>query len=133
MMPGASSPGDKDPHTPSSGTEQSSRDWVTTDIEVKVRDTYPDSQAVGQIGVIHSIMGGMCAVYLKDSKKVVSISSEHLEPITPTTYDKVKVTLGVDREATGILLRIDGEDGIVLMDLDDDISIFSLRLLGKLM
>lgn len=31
----------------------------------------------------------MCSVYLKDSEKVVSISSEHLEPITPTKNNKV--------------------------------------------
>ena len=36
-------------------------------------------------------------MYLKDSEKVVSISSEHLEPITPTKNNKVregKATLG---------------------------------------
>lgn len=36
-------------------------------------------------------------MYLKDSEKVVSISSEHLEPITPTKNNKVregKGTLG---------------------------------------
>ena len=32
----------------------------------------------------------MCSVYLKDSEKVVSISSEHLEPITPTKNNKVR-------------------------------------------
>lgn len=31
----------------------------------------------------------MCSVYLKDSEKVVSISSEHLEPVTPTKSNKV--------------------------------------------
>lgn len=29
-------------------------------------------------------------MYLKDSEKVVSISSEHLEPITPTKNNKVE-------------------------------------------
>lgn len=29
-------------------------------------------------------------MYLKDSEKVVSISSEHLEPITPTKNNKVR-------------------------------------------
>lgn len=36
------------------------------------------------------VQGGMCSVYLKDSEKVVSISSEHLEPITPTKNNKVE-------------------------------------------
>lgn len=37
----------------------------------------------------------MCSVYLKDSEKVVSISSEHLEPITPTKNNKVGTGAGV--------------------------------------
>lgn len=117
MTPGAPSPGGYNPHTPGSGIEQNSSDWVTTDIQVKVRDTYLDTQVVGQTGVIRSVTGGMCSVYLKDSEKVVSISSEHLEPVTPTKNNKVKVILGEDREATGVLLSIDGEDGIVRMEL----------------
>lgn len=96
-------------------------------------------------------------MYLKDSEKVVSISSEHLEPITPTKNNKVmrgrrhgglgllmrsltlcpstqvKVILGEDREATGVLLSIDGEDGIVRMDLDEQLKILNLRFLGKLL
>lgn len=154
----------------------------------------------------------MCSVYLKDSEKVVSISSEHLEPVTPTKSNKVgtppacpraplpswappylprvpcgpsrspqvlhqplwdppspsgmppsssgtlphpssppfrppapalipppapppqvKVILGEDREATGILLSIDGEDGIVRMDLEEQLKILNLRFLGKLL
>ncbi|KAK2511765.1 hypothetical protein Q9966_016561 [Columba livia] len=121
------------PTPPGSGIEQNSSDWVTTDIQVKVKDTYLDSQAVGQTGVIRSVTGGMCSVYLKDSEKVVSISSEHLEPVTPTKSNKVKVILGEDREATGILLSIDGEDGIVRMDLEEQLKILNLRFLGKLL
>ena len=33
-------------------------------------------------------------MYLKDSEKVVSISSEHLEPITPTKNNKVRGAKG---------------------------------------
>uniref|UniRef100_A0A674GHL0 Transcription elongation factor SPT5 n=1 Tax=Taeniopygia guttata TaxID=59729 RepID=A0A674GHL0_TAEGU len=133
MTPGAPSPGGYNPHTPGSGIEASAGDWVTTDIQVKVRDSYLDSAAVGQTGVIRSVTGGMCSVYLKDSEKVVSVSSEHLEPVTPTKSNKVKVILGEDREATGILLSIDGEDGIVRMDLEEQLKILNLRFLGKLL
>jgi hypothetical protein len=55
MTPGAPSPGGYNPHTPGSGIEQNSSDWVTTDIQVKVRDTYLDTQVVGQTGVIRSV------------------------------------------------------------------------------
>ncbi|CAM9111230.1 unnamed protein product [Bubo scandiacus] len=130
--PGAPSPGGYNPHTPGSGIKQSSRDWVTTDIQVKVRDTYRDSQAVGQTGVIRSVMDGICFVYLKDIEKVVSISSEYLEPVTPTKRNKVKVILGKDREAIGYLADIDGEEAFVFMD-SGELKFFNLRSLGKLL
>lgn len=59
MTPGAPSPGGYNPHTPGSGIEQNSSDWVTTDIQVKVRDTYLDTQIVGQTGVIRSVTVSM--------------------------------------------------------------------------
>lgn len=103
----------------------------------------------------------MCSVFLQESEKVVSISSDHLEPVTPTKNNKVttatlmvekletggvnkkhqrcfrrmfqvKVIMGEDREATGILLSIDGDDGIVRMELDDQLKILNLRFLGRL-
>lgn len=45
---------------------------------------------------------------------------------------QVKVILGEDREATGILLSIDGDDGIVRMEMDDLLKILNLRFLGRL-
>ncbi|MEQ2163727.1 Transcription elongation factor SPT5 [Goodea atripinnis] len=48
------------------------------------------------------------------------------------TCFQVKVILGEDREATGILLSIDGDDGIVRMELDDQLKILNLRFLGRL-
>uniref|UniRef100_A0A8C2WUV4 Transcription elongation factor SPT5 n=1 Tax=Cyclopterus lumpus TaxID=8103 RepID=A0A8C2WUV4_CYCLU len=130
MTPGAPSPGGYNPHTPGSNIEQGGSDWVTTDILVKVKDSFMD--LMGQTGVIRSVTGGMCSVFMQESEKVVSISSDHLEPITPTKNNKVKVILGEDREATGILLSIDGDDGIVRMELDDQLKILNLRFLGRL-
>lgn len=50
----------------------------------------------------------------------------------PLLSVKVKVILGEDREASGVLLSIDGEDGIVRMELDEQLKILNLRFLGKL-
>ncbi|CAM9491533.1 unnamed protein product [Lampetra planeri] len=132
MTPGAGSPAGYNPLTPGSAIDPSTADWHTIDILVGVRDSSPDTQLVGQKGVIRSISGGMCSVYLPDSDKVVSIASDHLEPVIPAKYDKVKVILGEDREATGTLISIDGEDGIVRMELDNQLKILNLRFLGKL-
>lgn len=53
MTPGAPSPGGYNPHTPGSNIEQGSSDWVTTDILVRVKDSFMD--LMGQTGVIRSI------------------------------------------------------------------------------
>lgn len=43
----------------------------------------------------------MCSVFLQESEKVVSISSDHLEPVTPTKNNKVTTaTLTVGKLAT---------------------------------
>lgn len=45
----------------------------------------------------------------------------------------MKVITGEDRESTGVLINIDGEDGIVKMDLGhSNIKILSLNSLAKL-
>ncbi|KAM9811761.1 LOW QUALITY PROTEIN: transcription elongation factor SPT5 [Syngnathus typhle] len=130
MTPGAPSPGGYNPHTPGSNIEQGGSDWVTTDILVRVKDSFMD--LMGQTGVIRSVTGGMCSVFMQESEKVVSVSGEHLEPVTPTKNDKVKVILGEHREATGTLLSIDGDDGIVRKVLDNQLMILNLRFLGCL-
>lgn len=54
-------------------------------------------------------------------------------PASPALHlFQVKVIMGEDREATGILLSIDGDDGIVRMELDDQLKILNLRFLGRL-
>lgn len=53
MTPGAPSPGGYNPHTPGSNIEQGSSDWVTTDILVRVKDSFMD--LMGQSGVIRSV------------------------------------------------------------------------------
>lgn len=35
----------------------------------------------------------MCSVFMQESEKVVSISSDHLEPVTPTKNNKVTVNI----------------------------------------
>ena len=55
MTPGAPSPGGYNPHTPGSNIDQTSCDWVTTDILVRVKDTFLDAAVVSQTGVIRSV------------------------------------------------------------------------------
>lgn len=55
MTPGAPSPGGYNPHTPGSNIDQTSSDWVTTDILVRVKDTFLDAGVINQTGVIRSV------------------------------------------------------------------------------
>lgn len=55
MTPGAPSPGGYNPHTPGSNIDQTSSDWVTTDILVRVKDTFLDGAVINQTGVIRSV------------------------------------------------------------------------------
>lgn len=50
----------------------------------------------------------------------------------PLLRPQVKVILGEHREATGTLLSIDGDDGIVRKVLDNQLMILNLRFLGCL-
>lgn len=49
-----------------------------------------------------------------------------------SVFPQVKVILGEDREATGELISIDDKDGIVRMDLDNQLKIHQLRFLGRI-
>ncbi|XP_013782146.1 transcription elongation factor SPT5-like [Limulus polyphemus] len=129
MTPGASSP--FNPQTPGTGMEHISVEWQTTDIEVRIRETHDDDGLIGQTGIIRGISGGMCSVFLLREDRVVNILSEHLEPVTPSAGNRVKVIMGEDREATGELLTIDNNEGVVKAD-HGGIKMLQLRFLCKM-
>ncbi|XP_077978109.1 transcription elongation factor SPT5-like [Glandiceps talaboti] len=135
MTPGAPSPSGFNPLTPGGGLDPSTTEWQTVDIEVKIKETHDDPVLIFKTGVIRGISGAMCSVFIQDEDRVVTMHCDHLEPVMPSKQDKVKVILGEDRESTGILINIDGQDGIVKMDqggTDVQLKILQLRHLGKL-
>uniref|UniRef100_A0A3Q2YM94 Transcription elongation factor SPT5 n=1 Tax=Hippocampus comes TaxID=109280 RepID=A0A3Q2YM94_HIPCM len=132
MTPGAPSPGGYNPHTPGSNIEQGGSDWVTTDILVRVKDSFAD--LMGQRGVIRSVTvrSGVIRVLLPWRRNATRRSRIHFVHLTSLRRIKVKVILGEHREATGTLLSIDGDDGIVRKVLDNQLMILNLRFLGCL-
>ncbi|KAK8739948.1 hypothetical protein OTU49_003279, partial [Cherax quadricarinatus] len=130
MTPGAPSP--YNPQTPGAGMDSlGMQDWQTTDIEVRIKDTHDDSGLIGQTGIIRSLSGGMCSVFLPEEERVVNFSCETLEPITPEQGDRVKVIFGEEREQTGNLLSIDHNEGVVKLD-HADVKMLQLRYLCKM-
>lgn len=118
------------PQTPGTAMDHSNADWQTTDIEVRIRETHDDSDLIHQTGVIRSLTGGMCSVFLPDEDKVISIGCEHLEPVLPEKNDKAKVILGEERESTGSLLSIDGGEGVIKLE-NGEIKMLPIRYLCK--
>lgn len=106
-------------------------DWVTTEVEVRIRETHDDPTLIHQTGVIRSTSGGMCTLFISEEDKVVSVASEHLEPICPDKGDRVKVIIGEEREFTGTLLSIDGGEGVVKLDRGN-LSMCPLHFLCKM-
>ncbi|PVD33727.1 hypothetical protein C0Q70_04987 [Pomacea canaliculata] len=104
------------PQTPGTAMDHNLSDWHTTDILVKVKETHDDPDLIYQTGVIRSISGGMCSVYIMENDKVVNIACEHLEPVAPTKHEKAKVILGDERETVGTVLSIDGCDAVFKID-----------------
>lgn len=102
------------------------------DIGVLVKDSHDEDHLIGRQGMIRSITGGMCSVYIPEIDRTVSVAGGNLEPTVPGKNDKVKVILGEDREMTGELISIDDKDGIVRMDADNQLKILQLRFLGKI-
>ncbi|PIK38073.1 putative transcription elongation factor SPT5 isoform X2 [Apostichopus japonicus] len=135
LTPVAPSPIGFNPATPGMANplDPSQTEWHTADIEVKIKESHEDDDLIYKHGVIRGMSGSMCSIYLLDEDRIVDVQCEHLEPVMPTKSDRVKVITGEDRESTGVLINIDGEDGIVKMDLGhSNIKILSLNSLAKL-
>ncbi|XP_025834253.1 transcription elongation factor SPT5 [Agrilus planipennis] len=119
------------PQTPGAGLDSSSMaEWHTVDIEVIIRDSHDDPGLVGQTGIIRSISGSMCSVFLPEEDRVVNIMSNHLDPVRPQRGDAFKVIIGEEREATGELLSIDLHEGVV--KIKTDIKLMPLSSLCKM-
>uniref|UniRef100_A0A674NCB5 Spt5 KOW domain-containing protein n=1 Tax=Takifugu rubripes TaxID=31033 RepID=A0A674NCB5_TAKRU len=79
MTPGAPSPGGNELEEMIKITKQGSSDWVTTNILFRVKDSF--MHLTGQTGVIRSVT--------RLDSSLFSISSDPLEPVTPTKNNKV--------------------------------------------
>ena len=44
----------------------------TTEIEVRIRETHDDAGVVGLHGIVRSVSGSLCSVFVRDEDKTVS-------------------------------------------------------------
>lgn len=81
------------PQTPGAGLDVlPMTEWHTVDIEVRIRDSHDDPGLVGQTGIIRSVSGAMCSVFLPEEDRVVNIMADHLDPVPPQRGDAFKVS-----------------------------------------
>ena len=50
----------------------------TTEIEVRIRETHDDAGVVGLHGIVRSVSGSLCSVFVRDEDKTVSPAARHL-------------------------------------------------------
>lgn len=66
---------------------------MSADLMVKISAHYKDSTLADKQGQIKNISNNVCNVYVEDVDRVISITSDNLEPITPEKSDKVGLPL----------------------------------------
>ncbi len=75
-------------------------------------------------------------MHLKILDKTINISLDYLEPVLPQKGDKVMIIYGDDKGSTGLLLSIDGADGVVKLEnrpeSREEITMTNIKLLCKI-
>lgn len=62
---------------------------------MKVSSHYEDSSLAEKIGIVSNVSGNLCNVYLIEEERVIGITPDFLEPITPEKGNKVSFILKV--------------------------------------
>jgi hypothetical protein len=95
-------------------------------IEVKV----VSGEFADSMGVVTALKGSDCEVKLHDGVVTLVTPSENLETVPVQKNSSVIILQGELKGNTGKLIGIDGRDGIVKMDLNQDIKIVDVRSLA---
>ncbi|KRY61253.1 Transcription elongation factor SPT5 [Trichinella britovi] len=106
-------------------------EWVEPNMEVVIRDYPVDRMLNGRVGVVQAVTGDSCTVFIPSLEKAVSVYVEHLEPSKPLQGDKVKIIRGEDVDSTGLVISIDGVEGVVKTD-SDEIRLVNMAFLCKM-
>lgn len=103
------------PHTPGAGLESHmAMEWCVQDIEVKIHAS-DDQGLVGQTGIVRTVTGNICSVFLPQEDRNVSVDAAQLGPVLPGVGDDFKVVYGDDRDVTGRVESVDGMTAICLI------------------
>ncbi|KAI5680806.1 hypothetical protein M9H77_02033 [Catharanthus roseus] len=107
--------------------------WFLPDILVNVGRNGDD----GVNGVIREVLpDGSCKVELLEGSggksEIITVLPTEIVLVHPKKQERVKILGGARRGATGKLIGIDVDIGIVKLDITLDVQILDLKILGKL-
>lgn len=84
-----------------------------------------------QIAAIKTVQGSSALIELTTGV-TLNVSEQFLKPVIPQKRDTFKVLQGEDRGRIGNLLSIDGHEGVVKIDGNDEILMMNLDALAKI-
>eukprot|EP00112_Aurelia_sp_Birch-Aquarium-sp1_P010415 Seg2223.3 transcript_id=Seg2223.3/GoldUCD/mRNA.D3Y31 product="hypothetical protein" protein_id=Seg2223.3/GoldUCD/D3Y31 len=78
------------------------------------------------------MVGDTCSVFIYSERETIPVRMNLLDVVPPCKKDRIKILGGDDKDGTGVLINIDGPDGIIKMDREDlGLKILQLHLLAK--
>ncbi|CAF3585929.1 unnamed protein product [Adineta steineri] len=107
----------------------SNNDWHVEGLYVRIKIAIEDESIhVGMIGIIQSISNGVCTVHFPQQDRRAVVPLHHMEPVTPLQNDKIYVIGGDNKGASGDLLSVDNQDGVVRLhdNISDDVCTFNI-------
>ncbi|CAG8523761.1 11955_t:CDS:10 [Acaulospora colombiana] len=114
-----------------------SKEWLTVDIQIRI---VPDQRGVSfnkgqydnRMGVINRLESPTtCLVNLDDSQEQCFIEQKFLEPVQPQKKEKIKMIAGDLKGQLGILVGVDGVDGVVKVKGGKDFKIVNMSMMAK--
>ncbi|XP_057297763.1 transcription elongation factor SPT5-like [Hydractinia symbiolongicarpus] len=104
---------------------------LTTDIEVKIVNNYHEQRYANKPGVIRAVDEDTVMVVMYDGKENLNLPTSAVEIVQPVKKDRIKFIFGDDKDEIGVLINIDGPDGIIKMEPGDQLKILQLHYLAK--
>ncbi|RHZ46310.1 hypothetical protein Glove_627g17 [Diversispora epigaea] len=121
-------------------TNSNSNEWLTSDIQVRIipdkttGTSFENGQYDNRTGVISVLESPTaCIVNLDESQDHCFIEQQFLAPVPPQKKEKIKMIAGDFKGQLGILVGVDGFDGVVKVKGGKDFKIVNMSMMAKYM
>ncbi|RIB27124.1 hypothetical protein C2G38_2012223 [Gigaspora rosea] len=118
----------------------SSKEWLTTDIQVRIvpdsrtNSSHANGQYDNRVGVIIRLESPTnCIVELDDTKEHCFVEQRYLKPVLPQKKERIKMIGGEHKGQLGMLVGVDGADGVVKVKGGKDFKIVNMTMMAKYM